>query len=62
MARLLRERNRLVDAYVSRIRVGLLGKCSAGELPQQEAALRRHLAGHDPSREARPARPGRSGS
>jgi hypothetical protein len=47
VARLLRERNRLVDAYVSRIRVGLLGTCSPGQLPQLEAALRNHLNGCD---------------
>lgn len=49
VARLLRERDRLVDAYLSRIRVGLLGKCSAGQLPQLESALREHLTGRDPT-------------
>jgi hypothetical protein len=49
VARLLRERNRLVDAYIGRIRVGLLGKCSSGQLPQLETALREHLTGRDPS-------------
>lgn len=49
VARLLRERNRLVDAYVSRIRVSFLGKCSSSQLPQLEAALRQHLTGRDPS-------------
>ncbi|MGH3191947.1 MAG: hypothetical protein ACRDPY_24165 [Streptosporangiaceae bacterium] len=45
VSRLLRERNRLMDAYISRIRGDLLGKCSSGQLPQLEAALREHLAG-----------------
>jgi hypothetical protein len=45
VARLLREHDRLVDAYVSRIRVSLIGTCSSGELPLLEAALRSHLAG-----------------
>jgi hypothetical protein len=45
VARLLREHDRLVDAYVSRIRVSLIGTCSSSELPLLEAALRSHLAG-----------------
>ena len=49
VARLLREHNRLVDAHVSRIRVGLLGKCSADQLPELEAALRQHLTGRVPT-------------
>jgi hypothetical protein len=49
VSRLLRERNRLVDAYISRIRGDLLGKCPSGQLPQMENALREHLAGGDPS-------------
>jgi hypothetical protein len=49
LARLLRERNRLMDAYISRIRGNLLGKCSSGQLPQLEAALREHLTGGDRS-------------
>jgi hypothetical protein len=49
VGRLLRERDRLVDAYLSRIRVSLLGKCSAGQLPQLESALREHLTGRDPT-------------
>jgi hypothetical protein len=49
VARLLRERDRLADAYISRIRVGLLGKCSADQLPELEAALRQHLTGQDPT-------------
>ena len=49
VARLLREHNRLVDAYVSRIRVGLLGKCSVEQLPELEVALRQHLTGPDPT-------------
>jgi hypothetical protein len=49
VSRLLRERNRLMDAYMSRIRGDLLGKCSSGQLPQLEAALREHLAGGEES-------------
>jgi hypothetical protein len=49
VARLLRERNRLVDAYVSRIRGGFLATCSSDQLPLLEAALREHLTGWDPS-------------
>jgi hypothetical protein len=45
VARLLRERDRLADAYVSRIRLGLLGKCSSSELPRLVAELHEHLAG-----------------
>jgi len=48
-ARLLRERNRLIDAYISRIRGDLLANCSSGQLPQLEASLRKHLTGRDPS-------------
>jgi hypothetical protein len=48
VSRLLRERNRLVDAYISRIRGDLLSKCSSGQLPQLEAELREHLTGGDP--------------
>ena len=47
VSRRLRDRDRLVDAYVSRIRAGLLAKCSPGRLPQLEAALREHLTGRD---------------
>jgi hypothetical protein len=49
VASLLREHNRLIDAYVSRIRILLLGKFSSARLPQVEALLREHLAGRDPS-------------
>jgi len=49
VARLLRERDRLVDAYVSRIRISLLEKSSAGQLPELEAGLRQHLTGRDPT-------------
>jgi hypothetical protein len=49
VAGLLREHNRLVDAYLSRIRVLLLGKFSSARLPQAEVLLREHLAGRDPS-------------
>jgi hypothetical protein len=49
VARMLRERDRLIDAYISRIRVGLLRKCSADQLPEWEAALRQHLTGQDPT-------------
>jgi hypothetical protein len=45
VARLVAERDRLTDAYVSRIRAGLLGRSAAAELPELEAALRDHLAG-----------------
>jgi hypothetical protein len=49
VSRLLRERNRLVDAYISRIRGDLLAKCPSGQLPQLEKALREHLTGGDQS-------------
>jgi hypothetical protein len=49
LATLLREHNRLVDAYLSRIRVGLLERCSSSQLLQLEAALRKHLTRRDPS-------------
>jgi hypothetical protein len=49
VASLLREHNRLIDAYMSRIRVLLLGKFSSARLPQVAALLREHLAGRDPS-------------
>jgi hypothetical protein len=49
VSRRVRERDRLVDAYVARIRVSLLGKCSAAQLPEREAALRQHLTGQDPT-------------
>jgi hypothetical protein len=44
---LLRERERLVDAYLSRIRVRLLSMCLSNELPLAEAAVRDHLTGQD---------------
>jgi hypothetical protein len=49
VSRLLRERNRLVDAYMSRIRSDLLRKCLSSQLPQLEAALREHLTGGEPA-------------
>jgi hypothetical protein len=49
VARRLRDRNRLVDAYLSRIRVGLMGTCSSDQLPLVEADLRAHLIGREPS-------------
>jgi hypothetical protein len=49
VSRRLRERDRLIDAYISLIRGELLGAHSSGELPQMEAALREHLTGGDPS-------------
>jgi len=45
MARLLRDRNRLVDAYIGRIRISLHEICSSDQLPVVEAALRAHLTG-----------------
>jgi hypothetical protein len=39
-------RDRLVDAYLARIRVSLVKKCTSGELPVLEAALRTHLTGN----------------
>ena len=47
VVRLLRERDRLVDAYLSRIRVWLLKTCSSSQLPLAEAAVREHLTGKD---------------
>lgn len=49
VVRLLRDRDRLVDAYLSRIRVCLLKTCSSGQLPlaEAEAAVREHLTGGD---------------
>jgi hypothetical protein len=44
---LLRERDRLIDAYLSRIRVCLLKDFSSDQLPLAEAAVREHLAGQD---------------
>lgn len=49
VARRVRERDRLVDAYVSRIRISLLEKCSADQMEELEAALRQHLTGRDPA-------------
>jgi hypothetical protein len=45
----LAERDRLADAYVSRIRVSLLRTCTSTQLPLMEAALRAHLNGRDQS-------------
>jgi hypothetical protein len=44
-AGLLRERDRLVDAYLSRIRVCLLTMCLSNQLPLAERAVREHLIG-----------------
>jgi hypothetical protein len=44
---LLRERDRLVDAYLSRIRGALLKTCSADQLLVAEAAVREHLIGKE---------------
>lgn len=44
---LLRDRDRLVDAYLSRIRVCLLRVCSSDQLSVAEAAVRQHLTGQD---------------
>ena len=52
VARCLKERNRLVDAYLDRIRVSLLQTCAPSQLPLMETALRAHLCGLDPSWEA----------
>jgi hypothetical protein len=41
------ERDRLVDAYMGRIRVSLLQGCTAGQLPFLEEAVREHLTGRD---------------
>ncbi len=41
------QRDRLVDAYLSRIRVSLLKTCTMSELPLMEAAIRLHLIGRD---------------
>lgn len=43
------ERDRLVDAYIGRIRVSLMSNCAAYQLPLMEEALREHLGGRDPS-------------
>lgn len=45
--RLVQERDRLVDAYLSRIRLTLLEVCSVDQLPQLETAVRDHLTGGD---------------
>lgn len=48
-ARYLRERDRLADAYIVRVKAGPLQGCSAGQLPRMEAALRSHLLGEEPT-------------
>jgi len=45
VANCVRERDRLIDAYVSRIRTYLLRKCTSSQLPVLEAAIRAHLCG-----------------
>ena len=44
-ARSVVERDRLADAYMSRIRAALLQNCTASQLPLMEAAVRAHLLG-----------------
>lgn len=39
------DRDRLIDAYISRIRPGLLQDCAVGQLPLLEHAVRTHLLG-----------------
>ncbi len=46
-ARYLRERDKLADAYVVRIKAGPLLGCPASQLPLMEAALRSHLLGEE---------------
>ena len=41
------QRDRLIDAYLSRIRVSLLKTCTSSELPFMEADIRLHLIGRD---------------
>jgi uncharacterized membrane protein YedE/YeeE len=47
-ARCRRQRDKLIDAYLVRIKAGLLQGCPAGRLPRIEAALRAHLRGQEP--------------
>lgn len=42
------ERDRLADAYLSRIRPRLLEACTASQLPRLEAAVRAHLLREEP--------------
>jgi heme A synthase len=48
-ARLRRQRDKLIDAYLVRIKAGPLQGFPAGQLPQVEAALRAHLLGQESS-------------
>jgi hypothetical protein len=48
LAAMVAERNRYIDAYLSRIRRTLLDQCTLDQLPGAEAVLRLHLCGHDP--------------
>jgi hypothetical protein len=47
LASAVAQRDRLVDAYLSRIRVFLLKTCTSSELPLMEEAIRGHLIGRD---------------
>jgi hypothetical protein len=49
LARSVADRNRLIDAYLSLIRVSLLDRCTLDQLPRMEAVLRLHLCGSDRS-------------
>jgi hypothetical protein len=49
LARRLAERDRLIDAYVARIRVSLVKTCTSALLARMEAAIRVHLTGRDGS-------------
>lgn len=44
-ARCRAKRDRLIDAYLVRLKVGPLASCSASDLPAMEAAVRSHLLG-----------------
>ena len=44
-ARCRAKRDRLIDAYLVRLKVGPLASCSASDLPAMEAAIRSHLLG-----------------
>jgi hypothetical protein len=47
LARSVADRNRLIDAYLSLIRVSLLDSCTLDQLPRMEAVVRLHLCGSD---------------
>jgi hypothetical protein len=46
-ARYLRDRDKLVDAYIVRIKAGPLQGCPASQLPRMAAAIRTHLLGEE---------------